>query len=209
MNQKGFTIVEMMIATVVFSMVLLLCSMAIIHIGRMYYKGMISNRTQDVARKLVDDVMSTVQLGSGDSSTFVVHRPFDEGNPNDGRWVYCLGRVRYTYDSVRALGGGSEPAKHVLWKDRVESGACTPADLNADKPSDNGVELLGTNMRLPVFEIETNDNRTWNVHIRVSYGEDDDLFEEGSGYGICKGVNAGGQFCAVSEFSTAVTRRIL
>lgn len=201
-NQQGFTIVELMIATVIFSMVLLICGYAIIHVGRMYYKGMITNRTQDVARKVIDDVVSTIQFGTGDPSAFVRH-------VTDGsREAYCFGGVRYTFDRTLSLGNAGNQLRHVLWKDRVGTGECVPVDLTLATPSNTGVEMLGENMRLPEFTVSSTDHIVWSVRIRVSYGDSPELFEDAN-YQVCKGTNAGGQFCAVSEFNTTTTRRVL
>jgi prepilin-type N-terminal cleavage/methylation domain-containing protein len=38
-NRSGFTIIELMIATAVFSVVLLLCATALVTIGNMYRRG--------------------------------------------------------------------------------------------------------------------------------------------------------------------------
>lgn len=55
-NTAGFTIVELMIATVVFSVILILITTGIIQIGKAYYKGIIGSRTQETARKITDEV---------------------------------------------------------------------------------------------------------------------------------------------------------
>ena len=77
-NQTGFTIVELMIATVIFSMVLLVCSYAIIHAGRMYYKGMIMSKTQDTARKIIDSASDAIKY---DKSLNIVKRDIG-GDPS-------------------------------------------------------------------------------------------------------------------------------
>lgn len=201
-DQRGFTIVELMIATLIFSFVLIVCALAIIHVGRMYYKGMITNRTQDVSRKVIDDIVGTIQFGTGDPSTFMTHAV------QGSREAYCFGSVRYTFDRSRSLGDRSGQSRHVLWKDRVGTGGCVPVDLSQETPSGTGIEMLGNNMRLPEFTVNSADHRAWTVRVRVSYGEDPSLFD-GTDFRACKGVNAGGQFCAVSEFNTTTMRRVL
>ncbi len=207
-REDGFTIVELMIATAVFSLVLLLCSFAIIHVGRMYYKGMITNRTQDVSRKVTDDIARAIQFGgSGDgfwregSNTFA--------NAGEVR-ALCLGSVRYSFSTERALGSDLPALPHVLWKDRIPvGGPCSPLDISQQDPGGiDGVELLGENMRVPVLDVPPPTGAIWDITVRIVYGQDEDLFEDGDVFSLCKGVNASGQFCAVSAFKTSVAKRL-
>lgn len=210
-NQKGFTIVELMIATVVFSMVLLICSLAILHIGRVYYRGTIINRTQDVARKITDDISNAIQFGDNDD--------FRTGTSTVGAGAraYCIGRNRYSYNTDRMRGDGGDPNElnHILWRDVQHVGAdCNPVNLTLNEPSPStgnisfGMELLGDNMRLPEF-IVAKDPATdlWTVSVTVSYGEPGD-FQDPPIYKACKGPDAGGQFCAVSSYTIKVKGRL-
>ncbi len=212
-NQKGFTIVELMIATTIFSMVLLLCSFAIIHVGKLYYKGIITNRTQDVSRKIVDDISRSIQFGAAGADE-IFWREGEDTSANAGTVrALCLGSVRYSFTEERSLGTGSDQTTHVLWKDRIPVGGdCTPLDISDSEPSDEGTELLSENMRVPELTVNPNGD-TWDITVRIAYGADDELFENNEDennpkYSICKGVNASGQFCAVSEFNTTVAKRL-
>lgn len=203
-KQGGFTIVEFMIATAVFSLVLLVCAYAIVYVGRMFYKGMITNRTQDTARQLVEDIASAVQFGVGGIRS---------GNATrNGVAVLslCIGDRRYSYVSDRSQGASAGQVRHVLWQDRLSSStACIPVDITQATPpdSEDGRDLLGENMRLPHLLVESSDNGIWRVEVRVAYGEDISSFTD-SDASSCVAVLAGGQFCAVSNFSTSVTRRL-
>lgn len=196
-GEGGFTIVEFLIATAVFSVVMLLCAYAIVHVGRMYYKGMITNRTQDAARRVIDDVAAVVQFGAGDVAS----------GSNDDRLAWCMGNTRYTYILNDPLGS----VPHVLWKDTHSSGGCDPADISEAEPEDSidGQEMLGSNMRITRFDMPpATADGLQTISIRIAYGDSNDLFEGNNPNQPCKGTNAGGQFCAVSEFTTHVKRRL-
>ncbi len=208
----GFTIVELMIAVLVFSLVLLVCSYAIIHVGRMYYKGVIISRTQDVSRKVVEDIAGTIQFGPR-QEPFV--RP-GTGAPAADLHAWCVGTTRYTFSTGRHQGA----IAHVLYKDTyVSAGAgCPILDITQDNPpgATDGESLLGRNMRVPQIDIQSASGNLWHVTVRIAYGDDNTLFEgEGAEadvnerYKYCKGVNAGGQFCATSTFETSVVKRLL
>ncbi len=55
-NQQAFTIIELMIATTVVSVILLMVSIIMINIGGLYYKGFSQARTQDNLRSISDEV---------------------------------------------------------------------------------------------------------------------------------------------------------
>lgn len=213
-QQKGFTIVELMIATLVFSLVLLVCAFAIVHVGRMYYKGMIMNRTQDASRKVIDDISQAIQFGgiSGEKRQFFRANSTTYGTGSTSVQVdsLCFGVVRYSFNKEKARGSSEDHIPHVLWKDRVNpaDAECLPVDITrADLNTDQGTEMLGENMRLPILNI-SEDRGNWSLEMRLSYGDDPLLFEEGTNYGVCKGALSGGQFCAVSQLNTVVHKRL-
>lgn len=182
-SESGFTIVELMIATVVFSMVLLVCAYAILHVGRMYYKGMVMNRTQDVARRIVDDVADTVKFGTGDYS----YRPSD---------CYKFGDTVYKFNNT--LFDGVISTESIV----KGYGDCVSFAIGTTQ-----TEFMSKNMRLTDFSVVKSTNGVFSISVTVSYGENDD-FEPSSGFKLCKGSLSGGQFCAVSSYSTTVVSRI-
>lgn len=207
-NQTGFTIVELMIATVIFSMVLLVCSYAIIHAGRMYYKGMIMSKTQDTARKIIDSASDAIKY---DKSLNIVKRDIG-GDPSS----ICIGSLRYTFSKNKRLGQSG--VEHVLWRDNISDSTCPHADINNPNPNPSslGTEMLGEGMRLVKFDIyQPPTSSFWVVDVRVSSGDDNDFVSEDLSatpkvekFSLCKGINAGGQFCAVSSYSTTVKNRL-
>lgn len=218
-RQEGFTIVELMIATLVFSMVLLVCSMAIVHIGRVYYKGMVMNRTQDISRKVVDDIVRSIQFGHSSQPIYGTAQVYSGVEVKS----VCVNRVRFSYTTSRSLGDGPNQSRHVLWRDVDDNGNCTPQDLTQAVPSSAtvGIEMLGSNMRVSkdiVVTAPTNPGSdVWNVSVVIAYGDDND-FEPASpaspgvdaveAFTICKGAESGGQFCAVSPYHTNVEKRL-
>lgn len=62
-NEKGFTLLELMIATTIFSVILLLLTFGLLNIGKNYFKGKNSARTQEVARRVMDDISQAIRYG--------------------------------------------------------------------------------------------------------------------------------------------------
>ena len=200
-KQSGFTIIELLIATVVFSMVLLLCATAVIQVGRIFYKGVTVNKVQDITRVVADDISQSIQFGSSaDADNF-----FQEGSSGSLSWV-CLGSIRYIYD--RTITIGENGVKHGLWKDRPAScnDSISSGMLSQDIPTTDGKELLGKNMR--VSDIAIADGNVWNIKVTVSYGPFD-LFEDPEATTPkCLPRDRGGQFCAVSTITTNAIKRL-
>jgi len=110
--------------------------------------------------------------------------------------------------------------RHVLWVDEPTAGCANatplpgPADLNmpdpcgGDTPScKNGRELLSENMRISKFIITDNKNHTYTINLHLAYG-DDDLLTTVNERQVCKSSGFTVQFCAISELSTTVLRRV-
>lgn len=217
-NQSGFTLIELLIATTVFSIILLTATATLIQIGRMYYKGVISSKTQGVSRTVIDDISRNLQFSSK-TPTGPVQLSDEDENPKI--FAYCIGDDRYTFvknikQNADADANDPSQIKHVLWKDEAPANCSettnTP-NLKSETPSVNGTELLEQNMRLADFRVEAVDPSTpglYNISITIIYG-DNDLINftnnDTSKPVNCKGSDVGGQWCAFSTLSTQVYKR--
>lgn len=226
MNTKGFTIIELLIAMSAFTAMVLIASLTTLQIGKMYYKGIYSSRTQETARTTMAIVSESVQFGSGEinNPASVWEHQVDSNDLNTKFKVYakCIGTNRYTYAINRRLTPDvssnvqDRQLRHVLWKDNSADTACTPADLSQTTPSVSGVavpgiELLGENMRLSSFDIvpDASDKSRVRINLGIIYG-DQDLVEEVDQDTVvgCRGGIIGSQWCASSKLETEVFRRI-
>jgi prepilin-type N-terminal cleavage/methylation domain-containing protein len=222
LNKRGFTIVELMFATMAFSVILLVLTAAVVQIGKMFYKGVISSRTQDSARTVIDDVSRPIQF-----SAELVKRipPSSPTASKPAIGVVCVGTQRYTYALNAQLdtsvpvgvykggnGAGSDHRfRYALWVDDFAGAACTPADLTATLT--DGKELLGDNARLTKFDVTPGGSlNLWRVDVGVLYGDDDLIqFSDGSNNTPvrCTGNVAGSQWCALAELTTQVNQRLI
>lgn len=212
-NQKGFTLVELLIATTIFSTMMLLATAGILQIGKIYYKGFMVTKTQEATRIIVDDISRNIQTGA--------KAKVERSSPGTYQAV-CVGLVRYSYTLDVQLGPVVPASKHVVWVDRIQENmtvpggqfcpsvdlsSATPADYRTDSIATRGRELMGTNMRLINFEIEPSATSSQPVHIKVKvvYGEPD--LSPPPDY-LCAPTEQGGQFCAVAELETFVKPRL-
>lgn len=196
-DDKGFTIVELMLAMTIFSLVLVAAAAGLIQVGRMYYKSVITTRTQDVARSAIDEISRSIQF-SGAIPQFT-----PESSSVD---AVCIGSNRYSFQIDNQVSGDNDSSSYALYKDEAPPGC-------DDTPPQDGVELLGDNMRLTRFEVRLLPGSVdqYRVILWTAYGDDDvlDVDPENSERTICATRNIGGEFCAISELSTVVSKRLL
>lgn len=63
--QEGFTVVELMIATLVFSVILTVITMGVLSFRNRYYKAVNASTTQNTTRTVIDtDKVRLIQFGS-------------------------------------------------------------------------------------------------------------------------------------------------
>lgn len=205
-NNKGFTLIELMVATLAFSIVLLIATTTAIHIGRSYYKGLLQSKTQETVRNISEEVTRTIQFANGDL------REVTSAQPNDPKKQFCIGDTRYTYQLNKKVQGTPDPSDYGLKIDRIDAGT------TCDGPATNGREFLQTNMRLLEFSVTPDaSNKIFRVIIKVAYGDDDLLThydDNGNPNGSpantanCKSGIAGSNFCATSLLDNSVKRRL-
>lgn len=219
-RQKGFTIIELLIATSVFSMLLLIILTAVTIVGKMYYKGVTNAKTQEVARRLAEDISQQLQYSSdAPAPKGGLPLTFNSGD----KLGFCVGEVRYIIVPNKLV----TPGKHAIWADRDAFQTpvpCTVTDVNMDaaQPSTtpHARDLLPEDMRLLDLKIlPLNSQGTlWKIYVKVAYGVDD-LLVDSADYtqkispsnfrnAVCKGSEVGSQFCSVSEIEATVYRRL-
>lgn len=205
-TQTGFTIVELMISTVIFSMILLLLTTGVISFTKSYYKGITETNTQRVARVISEDISQAIQLNSADP------KKVDTFNGWSG---FCIGNQAYAYTLGRQLVNGpvSDPSKQTLnslIKGNISGTCSAPNGLelyNQLKILSDSEELISPSMRLSNLTITNKNNGLYEVVVNVAYGDDDLLISPQSASPSCNS-QAGSQFCAISGLSTVVQKRI-
>jgi prepilin-type N-terminal cleavage/methylation domain len=109
-REQGFTILELMIATMVFSVVLLLVTAGILQVSRVYYKGLTESTTQSTARNIIDTLAQAIQFSGAEVT--------ETHNVNPGKDdSFCIGNKQYSYrlgSQVMNNPSSSDQAWHAL-----------------------------------------------------------------------------------------------
>lgn len=219
-SSGGFTVVELLIATMVFSIVLLTALAGFLQIGRLFYQGVSATQTQTVANQILQDIVGNFPTANSVS-------PAQNAN---GYAYYCVGNSRYTYNLGQKVVSSASPnhaspatgGNFGLLKDVLPgaSACATPCnDLDDSSPCPAGgvrfespVEVLGDNMRVESLSLQSNPSVSpdfYNVSLVIAYG-DDDLLDYTNAQDrstvFCKGNSFNQQFCAISRLATGVYR---
>ncbi len=205
-NQHGFTIVELMIATGVFSAAVLFITMGVIFIGRQFQQASTRVKLEDASREIHQQVGQSVQ--------------FSAGNPVNssasGGWVStCIGAQRYTYAATAAQSNPTYTAsdfdglKRGLYVDTITPTIGTCSILANPDSTASASNLLPASTTVVKFYYDTGTNTLSTKFI----SSDSDLLNL-SGTAIssdsmqCKGGVTGKEFCAVVQLNSTATRRV-
>lgn len=219
----GFTIVELMLASIVFSLVMVAALTGFMLIGRIFYQGVSLTQTQNTAQKIVDDVTNNISLASSVP-------PGNRDGDGNGYYYYCVGNVRYTYlvddkgNPLRKVinlnqpdySGGTQTGNFGLLRDVLPGNSpCAPPCWQSNCKSSNDVafknpaEMLAANMRLSSFSISpptASQPGLYSVNVTLAYGNDTVLNNPYTSSPTCIGGTSHNQFCAVVQLGTSIYR---
>jgi type II secretory pathway pseudopilin PulG len=179
-EEAGFTIIELLIATVVFSMVIVVILYGVLSFTHAYYGGINASTTQNTARSILNSIAQSIEF-SGDT---IVGTPISL--PGAGGQVYfCAGGVTYIYDWGLMYSGSPSLSNPGLY---AVTGACAvPASI----PTANGQELLTNGMRITALTVTPDSTgRLYTVSLGLAYGDSDllcNVSKNGSQGGCIKG----------------------
>lgn len=180
----GFTLVELLVASAVFSVVSIVALTSFVEIGRIFYRTSIYTVNQQTSHNILTRVSGDIS-----ATTTVSTLPGDAGTTNNlQRYYYCVGNDRYTFILGHEVNLDQENRTNNfgLLRDKTASatGCNNPFDSNGNSNiSNDAAELLGNNMRLNEFCLEriqtstsnTNYGNLYRVTLDVASGDNRNL----------------------------------
>lgn len=206
-DSRGFTIVELMIATMVFSVILTVITAGVISFTTRYYKGVNASTTQTTTRSILDTIGQAIQFGTAPV----------QGTTSTNNY-FCAGGYSFTYDKGGLYSGSGTGGLYMA-----------PMGSVCAAMSTGGKQLLGKNMRLTALSVTaipsaTGSPRLYKVSLGVAYGANDLLCSPTVSPGTCSASTnlasywevpdircrstSGTQFCSTSKLNTIVEQRI-
>jgi prepilin-type N-terminal cleavage/methylation domain-containing protein len=107
-RQKGFTIIELLVATLVFSIVLIVVLSAFVQTSRLFYKGVNMDNTQESTRTITQDIADDIKFSQSAPTSFLIEyssptSPSYSSVTHSGR--FCIGLHRYSYQLGQQTDG--------------------------------------------------------------------------------------------------------
>jgi prepilin-type N-terminal cleavage/methylation domain-containing protein len=218
-EQAGFTIIELLIATLVFSLILFALTYGLLQITNNYYDGIVLDKTRNATNGVIDNISQGLQLDGPYLSLGSITSPSHPGVTIAG---FCIGQVEYSYLIGYELASTFDSVNLTSPQVFVEN---TDADCNQSTTIEDvaaggqaGVELMAPETRLIAFSIAPENAldglSPYQVTVTALYGNTSAIAGEPSGppytlpgpTAACSG-GFGLQFCAISEISTYVVQR--
>jgi hypothetical protein len=210
----GFTIIELLIATTIFAMVLMVILASFMQVGRMFYKGVSVQNTSEATRSVADDISSEVRLAGLPTPNTMI---------SASKGYFCIGTHRYTYVLRKKVVASTT----VVNANNITAGMVKDitSDCRPVAAGSNPQQLLGPNMQLNRmnFSCPSGKGCTLGIHI-VFYGFDNTVFDtaqaafkndsvnparaSGAPDAYCSGGLLSTQFCASADVSTNVVMRL-
>lgn len=212
-KEHGFTILELLIASGVFSVILLVVAVGVTRFTAQYYKGITESKVQAATRQIMADIGQAIQFSS-EPVSFVDPDASGVGGVCFGNTVYGYAIGRQVTDTAPNAGNPWYQGYHglVVMKNGTCARAAIAAVLNAQTLPAGARELLGRHMRLSALDHQQN-GHLYTIRIRVIYGDYDLLSPAvtGSTDWAMENCTSGAdtQFCGVSDLQTTVERRLL
>lgn len=237
-DQKGFTIIELMIATSVLATMLVLVTVVMVNIGNLYYKGVNQAHIQDDTRNIADQVSEYIRLSD--------QPPVGPYSSVGDTQLYCIGAVRYAFVLGAQIGslapGTTTTYHHVLWRDTNPTPGSCPTEIDPHNPGlgqvdltranlanidPDGTELISNRSRLTEFSM-TNASPSL-ISVGLAFGDDVLLCNPSAsgqanscndaagsmphqadytGPGVLCKGGRGDQFCSTAQLNVTVVQRL-
>ncbi len=172
-SQKGFTIIELMLAMTFTALLLMAVAMTTIQISDMYNKGITLKEVNQAGRSISDDITRTI----AQSEPFDIASPTSRYIVKSGGGRLCTGRSTYVWNIGKALRGG--PGAPSIYNVYVDS----PDAIRLVKVNDPGGNLCDNPdqgiVKNASDELLSGGDRDLVVHVfTVSKGVEDTIIKQ-------------------------------
>lgn len=201
-TQAGFTIIELLIATLVFSIVMVVLLAAFISTSNLFYKGVSMNSTQEDTRSVVQSIADDIKFSQSPPADLAATIT----TPGPG--IFCIGQHRYQYKIGHQLNGSA--GDYAVQRDTISYSA----DCSKTASGNDIEEMLDNGMQLNALNISCKGGRCLvNVHVVFYSGANqDELFSSPGNIkptntakdAECSGGLNGSQICATADFDSTV-----
>jgi prepilin-type N-terminal cleavage/methylation domain-containing protein len=196
-KRKGFTILELMIASTVFALMLTIVMSALVQYGKIFYQGSLAAKTQETSRRLIDEMTRQIRYTTGAVET----------KTNGGLTFVCMGNIRYIVDVDKPVDSATN--QHALIKANNPVPDICDTSYSDPWPSDYQEQLQENTRVMQINATCQAATSICDISLLLVAGNDDDIDRTTNPlYPTCK-PGPGSQFCTISDLSTTVVRRVI
>lgn len=198
-KEKGFTIIEILIATTIFSVVLLVFLTAFVKISQVFYKGVTMSQVQEATRNTLNSISDDIQFTKNPPS------------PNPATDYFCIADHRYTFKKGVQVASGVYAG---VYRENVGANCQDPLVVPVD--TNTAEQMLGNGMQLNDLNVNCPTNNACNVRILVVYyGNDNTVLispshsspEWQATDAQCSGPAISSQLCATAVYQSTVLQK--
>ncbi len=196
-RQRGFTLVELMLALAFVAFILLFSLTTVIQVMQTYNKGLALKKINQAGRTTLDDISRNLQIADPSA--------VDVSAISDGR--ICLGSISYVWNDYNTPTSSAnkfdDNSSLVLARvnDPAEAMCSQNNSAYPNVPKDDSTEILTSSIWIMALSIgdPSVDSPLVNVRIQLAIANDPAIVS-----GKCVYGGSTGQYCATSDFSTSV-----
>lgn len=189
-TQKGFTIIELLIAISVFSVTILLVTSVVLGISKQYQKASYTAKLNDASRNFQQDIKDSILQGNNVTQYNI-----------EDKYALCTGDIKYywTTPSKSTPPALPEPAQLGLFKVSNNSG-----DPDCSATFGGGTNLLPKDAFVKSISLTL--GSVHNLTTSFAIGSVD-MFVDSNVDNSCLPVLKGGDFCSKVEYSSTIGER--
>lgn len=199
-KKEGFTIVELMIAISVFSVVMIIATTGILLIARQYQSGVTKTAMQSATRDIHQKISDSIKYG----------KELILFSNVDGFTGMCVGNERYYYkipnkaDGTNITNGSDFGSMGNLFYEKKSSGEYNSSNCSSTLSTDAST-LLPSGAKVAHFYVDTTNNKIDTTFVKGDY----DLFDlPSTPAGLQCKSGVGNEWCSVVSLSSIVNPRL-
>ncbi len=159
-NRKGFTIIELMIATATFSVILVIITFSVNFFLTKYYQSLTTINTQNNLISVMNNINQSIKFSLQDPSYTLpsITNPVGYLCTSSDEYVFYINRPIFQGSSTTNTSG-------IIQYPIPQNTCLSPSSISAL----NGKQLLGNNLRPVYFNMSSLSNNLYNIAIGIAY----------------------------------------
>lgn len=200
-KDRGFTLVELMLAMALFSFILMFALSGFVHINRSYNKGLTVKRVHDASRIIMDQLTRSIVSSTGDLE--FSYSPATSTNPSDAYALCIPGEYKfrwfegYVYQSI-----DTNDLDNYSFASGPYDGNCNEIPSTLGSTNQKFSDMISLLVAVQDIRIEEINNGTFSIEINLTSNNSNNDFSQPKS---CPDLSD--PYCDFVTLRTVVTQR--